>query len=228
MAKWLELCPPNLDAYKGSRILLCSRHFRRDQYLNINAKKPKLVHNAVPFKKHRAVTGKVKISETQSNTPAARKIEIHGHQPVVWIPERIEDQTLTGNKQLEDPLSSGEFTDEDSLVYEVDMEDSDDEEQYSSLSLVQVDMKVCDDKSLSSLPSSPPECSQNLKESTFRSNLPANQEIVLENIHLKLDNEDLQTELNSCKQRLALLERHVHSLSKLAVGCECICNSCIN
>ena len=30
---------------------MCSKHFRRDQYLNFSAKAPRLVHNAVPFQK---------------------------------------------------------------------------------------------------------------------------------------------------------------------------------
>ena len=65
-----------------------------------------------------------------------------------------------------------------------------------------------------------------VKDDHVKNNIPANQAIILENIRLKLDNEELQTELDNSKQRLAFLERHVHSLSRLAG--ECVCSSCTN
>lgn len=227
MAKWLELCPQDMNPDKAGRILLCSRHFRRDQYLNINAKRPKLVHDAVPFMKRNIATSNLKVTETQTSTPiTSRKITAINHgnqQPLnqtlhqVWIPlqeemeEVAENQMLTVDKELNDNEISEEEALEASLVVEVDMQDSD-----------------CEPYSLSSSTTPSLECSENLQEDPFTKNISENQAVVLENIHLKLDNGDLQNELDICRQRLAFLERHVHSLSKLAVGCECICNSCIN
>jgi len=48
LKEWLKLCPPDLPLLKR-RHCLCSKHFRRSQYLNFSAKAPRLVHNAVPF-----------------------------------------------------------------------------------------------------------------------------------------------------------------------------------
>lgn len=224
MAKWLELCPQDMNPDKAGRILLCSRHFRRDQYLNINAKRPKLVHNAVPFMKRNMATSNLRTTETQTSTPiTARKITAIHHenqQPKfhqVWVPlqeqmeEVEENQILTTNEESDDNESSEDEALEASLVVEVDMQDSDNEPY-----------------SLSSSTTPSLECSENLGKDTFTKDISENQAIVLENIHLKLDNGDLQNELDICRQRLAFLERHVHSLSKLAVGCECICNSCTN
>lgn len=50
LKEWLKLCPPDLPLLKR-RHCLCSKHFRRDQYLNFSAKAPRLVHDAVPFQK---------------------------------------------------------------------------------------------------------------------------------------------------------------------------------
>lgn len=48
MFEWLKLCPPGTDPEKA-RIALCSKHFRRDQYLNITAKRPRLYINIKCF-----------------------------------------------------------------------------------------------------------------------------------------------------------------------------------
>lgn len=51
MVEWLKLCPPDIsmDSVMKGAFRLCSKHFRRDQYLNFNVRRPTLVHNAVPF-----------------------------------------------------------------------------------------------------------------------------------------------------------------------------------
>jgi len=54
-----------------------------------------------------------------------------------------------------------------------------------------------------------------------------NQALILENIELKTKNQELSNQLKSHKQRLALMEGHVHRLSNL-VGrnVECVCALC--
>ena len=51
LAEWLKLCPKDLamDGMLKGAHRLCSKHFRRDQYLNFNVPRPTLVHDAVPF-----------------------------------------------------------------------------------------------------------------------------------------------------------------------------------
>jgi|688.fasta_scaffold409469_1 hypothetical protein len=202
MLKWLELCPPDLTTDKG-RILLCSRHFRRDQYLNINAKKPKLVHDAVPFKKRNLINSNLSERTEQSETATTtNQKDPNGKKPLVWIPlpEDILEVKINSSSD-ESSLESIQEEIEDSLTtVEVEMKDDDSND---SVEFVKDDHHV-------------------------KNNIPANQAIILENIRLKLDNEELQTELDISKQRLAFLERHVHSLSRLTGECECVCSTCTN
>jgi hypothetical protein len=198
MLKWLELCPPDLTTDKG-RILLCSRHFRRDQYLNINAKKPKLVHDAVPFKKRNLTSSNLSKRTEKSATPNLK--DPNGKKPLVWIPlqKDVEEVEILDSSEESIGESSQEETEDSLTTVEVDMKDNDSNESVEFV-----------------------------KDDLVKNNLPANQEIILENIRLKLDNDELQAELDSSRQRLAFLERQVHTLSRLAEECDCVCSSCTN
>ncbi len=202
MLKWLELCPPDLTTDKG-RILLCSRHFRRDQYLNINAKKPKLVHDAVPFKKRNFTNSHPpkRTEKSVKSTTIINSKKPSGIQPLGVIPLQ---------KDIEE-VENHELSSEESI------EESSQEEMEESLTTVEVDMKDTDSN----------DSFDYVKDDLVKNILPSNQAVILENIRLKLDNEELQTELESSKQRLAFLEKQVHSLSRLA-ECECVCSSCTN
>lgn len=203
MLKWLELCPPDLTTDKG-RILLCSRHFRRDQYLNINAKKPKLVHDAVPFKKRNLTDPHLpKRTEKSGKSTTINSKELSGIQPLGVNPLKKDSIEEVGN----DELSSEESIEEISQ-----------EEMEESLTTVEVEMKDTDSN----------DSFDYVKDDLVKNILPPNQAVILENIRLKLDNEELQTELESSKQRLAFLEKQVHSLSRLTGECECVCSSCTN
>lgn len=92
------------------------------------------------------------------------------------------------------------------------------EEMEESLTTVEVEMKDTDSN----------DSFDYVKDDLVKNILPPNQAVILENIRLKLDNEELQTELESSKQRLAFLEKQVHSLSRLTGECECVCSSCTN
>ncbi|XP_057365746.1 uncharacterized protein LOC130686630 [Daphnia carinata] len=191
MLKWLELCPPDLTTDKG-RILLCSRHFRRDQYLNINAKRPKLVHNAVPFMKRNPASGsQVRKTQNSGFLPTCNSNEIDGKQPLVWIPVQ---EDVDESEQSDKDNESHDFQHdiEDSLTVEVNMKDG---ESTGSFEFVRDD---------------PAKCSST-----------TSQTLILENIRLKMAYEDLKTELNSSKERVAFLEKQVHNLSRLASLCQC-------
>lgn len=102
---------------------------------------------------------------------------------------------------------------EDSVVYSSDQISC---EFYEDPLVVEVNMK-------DSTPPFDDEQEQRLETIT-----PTNQALKLENIHLKLDNRELQRELANCKQRLAFLEKHVHNLSRVTGSCDCFCFSCTN
>ena len=55
---------------------------------------------------------------------------------------------------------------------------------------------------------------------------PTNQGLIMENINLKLQNQDLQLELANSKKRLLVLNNQVHNLSQLVDGVQCICETC--
>lgn len=194
MLKWLELCPPDLTTDKG-RILLCSRHFHRDQYLNRNAKKPKLVHNAVPFKKQNPTSDSKQIEKQNSgelpNEPDSK-------QSLVWIPmqEDIEDVDESEQPDQDNENNDFQYDIEDSLTVEVNMKDG---ESTGSFEFV--------------------------RDDPAKGSSTTSQALILENIRLKVTNEDLKTELNSSKERVAFLERQVHNLSRLAALCQCSCTN---
>lgn len=201
MLKWLELCPPDLTTDKG-RILLCSRHFRRDQYLNINAKKPKLVHDAIPFKKRSpASDSQLRKSPNSGKLPMCNPKEQGGKQSLKWTPLQEDVEQVEESEESDEESVENDFQDdmEDSLTVEVNMKDG---ESNGSLEFV--------------------------KDEPAKDSTTTNEELILENIQLKLHNEDLQTELDSSKERLAFLEIQVHNLSRLEKVSECVCLSCTN
>ena len=55
---------------------------------------------------------------------------------------------------------------------------------------------------------------------------PTNQGLILQNINLKLQNQDLQLELAESKKKLLVLNNQVHNLSQLVDGVQCICETC--
>ncbi|EFX87662.1 hypothetical protein DAPPUDRAFT_235504 [Daphnia pulex] len=92
----------------------------------------------------------------------------------------------------------------DELSSEESVEEISQEEMEESLTTVEVEMKDTDSN----------DSFDYVKDDLVKNILPPNQAVILENIRLKLDNEELQTELESSKQRLAFLEKQVHSLSR--------------
>lgn len=201
MAKWLELCPPDLKTDKGG-ILLCSKHFRRDQYLNINAKRPKLVHNAVPFKKRIAKNTHTQKSEKFTEPPVNLNSmnQLKDKHVATW-PLEVE--------LIEDSL---EQTDDNTL--ENELEDSSSEENSVIFEVHMTDDNELDSDDVSS-------CEEVVKDEKF-----GNQTIVNEIVHYRMKNENLKTQLEKCKKRLLFLEKHVHNLSQLAGEHECKCSSC--
>jgi len=55
---------------------------------------------------------------------------------------------------------------------------------------------------------------------------PTNQGLIMQNINLKLKNQDLQFELAESMKKLIVLNNQVHNLSQLVDGVQCICETC--
>ena len=171
---------------------MCSKHFRKNQYLNYNAKKPKLVHDAVPFIPDHL--------SKRTSTIAGLDTVSQAHQ-ISSFPEWIgpEDKPIPSTVIEQIPSSQEE--------------DDDDEESDVSIEVcakeIEVDEEiqvVLEEQSLT-------------PETTYSS-------LMMENFQMKEEKQQLASQLKKVRQRLALMEGHVHRLSRLAGESDCVCSLC--
>ena len=207
MKEWLKLCPSNIEPEK-KRHALCSKHFRRDQYLNVTANKPRLIHNAVPFQKHSVLLSShnrdqervIQKSSPDTNIPKSSKkskTSILNHQSINESCSVVQTPMISSSFTPVKIFSSNVSSTWGTTPF---YEEPEDDGQVT----IEVVMK----------PSS---------EGTDTST--TSQGIILENINLKLENQTLQSELTNAKKKLLSLNQKVHQLSELA-KCQCPCESC--
>lgn len=163
---------------------MCSKHFRKDQYLNFNVAKPKLIHNAVPFLPDHLKALAQEEKQAEPIKPAICNTNEATHLPVPITSQNVEEDVA-------EPIHS-QAREEDGVVT--------------------LDIPMKNDDSGGEEPAESPEETRGY--------------LFLENIRLKETNQELESQLKRYQQRLALMEGHVHRLSRLAGEADCVCSFC--
>lgn len=168
-----------------------------------------MIHNAVPFQKRSMLLNGHDDKDQQTEQKSLCKLSLSPKKPAFSIINQSNKTLNLAQSSIPSTPSTMKILPKISLnQYSMDHTLNDCEESEDDEITVEVVMKG------------------NSEAVDGSNTTPTNQGLILENINLKMQNQDLQLELTNSKKKLEALNNQVHNLSQLVDGMQCICETC--